>query len=129
MRVTDVMERATALVVPEDNIQIAAQTMADTGSDAVLVGSSERLIGVLTARDVLIRVTARGLDPAMTPVREIMTPAAEACSEQEMVEAVALRMAERRVDAMPVIDAAGRPVGVVTLRTVETSRVPEPTGL
>lgn len=129
MRITDVMERATALVVPEDNVQIAAQTMADNGSDAVLVGSSERLVGVLTARDILIRVTARGLDPAMTPMREIMTPAAEACSEQETAEAVALRMAERRVDVMPVVDAAGRPVGVVTLRTVETSRVPEPTGL
>jgi CBS domain-containing protein len=129
MRLTDVMERATALVVPEDNIQIAAQTMADSRSDAVLVGSSERLVGVLTARDILIRVTARGLDPAMTPVREIMTPAAEACSEQETAEAVAVRMTERRVDAMPVIDAAGRPVGVVTLRTVEASRLPERTGL
>jgi len=127
MRVKDVMERATALVVPEDNIQIAAQTMADTGNDAVLVGSSERLDGVLTARDILIRVTAKGLDPAMTPVREIMTPAAEACSEQETAEAVAVRMAQRRVDAMSVVDAAGRPVGVVTRRAV-TSRVPERTG-
>jgi CBS domain-containing protein len=127
MRVKDVMERATALVVAEDNIQIAAQTMADTGSDAVLVGSSERLDGVLTARDILIRVTAKGLDPAMTPVREIMTPAAEACSEQETAEAVAVRMAQRRVDAMSVVDAAGRPVGVVTRRAV-ISRVPERTG-
>ena len=73
MRVKDVMERATALVIPEDSIQIAAQAMVDTGNDAVLVGSSERLDGVLTARDILVRVTAKGLDPAMTPVREIMT--------------------------------------------------------
>ena len=128
MRVTDVMERTTALVIPEDNIQIAAQTMADTGSDAVLVGSDERLNGALTARDILIHVTARGLDPAMTPVREIMTPADEPRSEQETAEAVGLRMAERRIDAMPVVDAAGRPVGVLTRRTVETGRVPERTG-
>jgi CBS domain-containing protein len=123
MRVKDVMERATALVIPEDSIQIAAQAMVDTGNDAVLVGSSERLDGVLTARDILVRVTAKGLDPAMTPVREIMTPAVESCGEQEMAEAVAVRMGERRVGAMPVVDAAGRPVGIVTLRAVETSRV------
>ena len=124
MRVTDVMERTTAVVIPEDNIQIAAQIMADTGSDAVLVGSDERLNGVLTARDILIRVTARGLDPAMTPVREIMTPAEERCSEQETAESVGLRMAARRIDAMPVVDAAGRPVAVLTRRTVETGRIP-----
>ena len=40
-----------------------------------------------------------------------------------MAEAVAVRMGERRVGAMPVVDAAGRPVGIVTLRAVETSRV------
>jgi len=128
MRMMDVMERATAPVVPEDNIQIAAQIMADTGSDAVLVGSSERLVGVLTARDILIRVAARGLDPAMTPVREIMTPAAEACSEQETAEAVAVRMAERRVDARPVVDAAGCPVGVVTRWAAENGRVADRLG-
>lgn len=123
MQVTEVMERNTALVIPEDSVQIAAQAMVDTGSDAVLVGSSERLDGVLTARDILTRVTARGLDPAMTPVREIMTLAAEACSDQETAEAVAARMAERRINAMPVVDGAGRPVGAVTRRAVESVRV------
>jgi CBS domain-containing protein len=123
MRVTEVMERATALVIPEDNIQIAAQTMADTDSEAVLVGSSERLDGVLTARDILVRVTAKGLDPGMTPVREIMSPVVETCSQHEMAETVAVRTAERRLDVLPVIDAAGKPVGVVSRRAAENGRV------
>jgi CBS domain-containing protein len=123
MRVTEVMERATALVIPEDNIQIAAQAMVDTDSDAVMVGSSERVDGVLTARDILVRVTAKGLDPAMTPVREIMSPVVATCSEQETAEAVAARMVEREVDIMPIVDAAGHVVGVVTRRAVGRGRV------
>jgi CBS domain-containing protein len=123
MLVAEVMERGMALVVPEDSVQIAAQTMADTDSDAVLVGSSARLDGILTARDILIHVTARGLDPTMTPVRELMTPAVETCSEQETAKAVAARMAERRVDALPVVDSAGQPVGVITRRAAESGRV------
>ena len=114
MRVDEVMERDVALIPYDDTVQVAAQAMADTDSDAILIGAGDRLDGVLTARDVLIRVVARGLDPAMTPVKEVMSSTPWTCGDADEVESIAERMDEHDVDRMPVLDANGRLVGLIT---------------
>jgi CBS domain-containing protein len=74
----------------------------------------------LTIRDILVRLVAAGLDPVATPVSQVMSSSLFSCTEQETAEAVADRMAEHGVEQMPVLDAGGRLLGVITRRAAET---------
>ena len=94
--------------------------MADIDSRFILVGAGDRVTGVLTSGDILIRVVAAGLDPGATPVSQVMSSSLFTCSEQETAESVAQRMAEHRIEQMPVLGAGDRLVGVVTRRAAET---------
>lgn len=123
MRVAEVMERDVALIPYDATVQAAAQAMADTDSDAILIGAGDRLDGLLTARDVLIRVVARGLDPAVTPVREVMSSSPWSCADVDEVAGVAERMDEHDVDRMPVLDGNGRLVGLITRRAARRAAI------
>jgi CBS domain-containing protein len=113
MQVAGVMRRDAAVLDRNDTVQGAAQAMAEGNSDAVVVTGEGALVGLLTARDILVRVVVKGLDPAVTPLFQVMTPEPAACTEDEDVAAVIARMAACGVHHLPVLDAAGRPVGLV----------------
>ena len=70
MRVSELMLRDVTLVPPEDTVQNAAQAIADIDSRVILVGLEDRVVGVLTIRDILIRLVAAGLDPTATTVSQ-----------------------------------------------------------
>ena len=72
MRVSELMLRDVTLVPSEDTVQNAARAIADIDSRVILVGVEDRIAGVLTIRDILIRLVAAGLDPAATPVSQLM---------------------------------------------------------
>lgn len=114
MRVAEVMHPDVAAVAPEESVQAAAQAMADLDLQAALVGSESALAGVLTQRDILIRVVAAGLIPADTPVSQVMSTAVFTCTPDEDTDAVAARMDEHMIDQLPVLDGAGRLVGIIT---------------
>jgi CBS domain-containing protein len=114
MQVSELMLRDVTLVAAEDSVQTAACAIADVDSRFIFVGSDERIVGILTIRDILIRVVAAGLDPVGTPVSQVMSSSLFTCTEQEIAKAVAERMTEHRIEQMPVIDADGRVVGVIT---------------
>src|SRR5580693_10027734 len=120
MRVSELMLRDVTLVPPEDTVQNAARTIADIDSRFILVGVDERVVGILTIRDILIRLVAAGLDPAATPVSQLMSSSLFTCTEEEVAESVVERMAEHRIEQMPVLDAGGRVVGMITRRAAET---------
>ena len=120
MRVSELMLRDVTLVPPEDTVQNAAQAIADIDSRVILVGVEDRIVGVLTIRDILIRLVVAGLDPATTTVSQVMSSSLFTCSEEDTAEAVAERMAEHRIEQMPVLDAGGRLVGMITRRAAET---------
>ena len=119
MRVAEVMLRDVALLALDDSVQDAAQAMADTDADIVLVGEDERVDGVFTLRDVLIRIVLKGLDPTVTPLREVMSTDLFTCRDDEDAGVVSRRMAAHRVHHMPVVDAAGRLVGLVADRSAD----------
>jgi CBS domain-containing protein len=120
MRVAELMLPDVTLVSPEDTVQNAARAIADIDSRFILVGVDERVVGILTIRDILIRLVAAGLDPTATPVSQVMSSFLFTCTEEDTAENVAERMAEHRIEQMPVLDEGGRLVGVITRRAAET---------
>ncbi|MBV9377830.1 MAG: CBS domain-containing protein [Alphaproteobacteria bacterium] len=120
MQVSELMLRNVTLVAKEDSVQVAAQAIADLDSRFILVGTDDRVTGILTIRDILIRLVAPGLDPAATPVSQVMSSSLFTCTEQEAAKIVATRMAEHGVEQMPVLDAGGGLVGVIIRRVAET---------
>jgi CBS domain-containing protein len=120
MRVSELMLRDVTLVPPEDTVQNAARAIADIDSRFILVGVDERVVGILTIRDILIRLVATGLDPTATPVSQVMSSFLFTCTEEDTAENVAERMAEHRIEQMPVLDEGGRLVGVITRRAAAT---------
>jgi CBS domain-containing protein len=120
MRVSELMLRDVTLVLAADSVQNAAQAIADLDSRFILVGIDDAVVGVLTIRDILIRLVAAGLDAAATPVSQVMSSSLFTCTAEDPAESVAQRMAEHRIEQMPVLDAGGRLVGVITRRAAET---------
>src|SRR5260370_31628467 len=119
MRVSELMLRDVTLVPSEDTVQNAARAIADIDSRVILVGVEDRIVGVLTIRDILIRLVAAGLDPPATPVSQVMSSSLFTCTEEDTAESVAEVMAEHRIEQMPVLDAGGRPVGGITRMVAE----------
>lgn len=113
MKVREIMTENPACCTPEQTVREAARLMAqnDCGSIPVVEESSRRLLGVVTDRDLAIRVLAEGRGPD-TPVREAMTPDPVTCSPDDDVDKVERLMAERQVRRIPVGEN-GRVVGVV----------------
>jgi len=115
MRVAEVMTEGIDAIDPSESVQAAATRMAELDVGAVLVGSDEALEGVLTDRDIILRVVVEGRGPADVTVREVMSPTLYSCQEDDSVEDVLGEMRERQIRRMPVLGAEGKPVGVVTL--------------
>jgi CBS domain-containing protein len=115
MKVADVMNRGVDPIDPSATVQQAATQMAEMDVGAVLAGTPEQLEGVLTDRDIILRVVVDGRNPTEVTVREAMSAKIFACREDDPVESVLAEMRERQIRRMPVLDESGRPVGVVTL--------------
>ncbi len=102
---------------PDETVRDAAKRMAEQRCGSILVVEDERLLGIFTERDLLVRVAAAGLDPATTTLREVMTADPETIGAEEPVED-----AVRRMDAGGfrhlVVGGGGRVLGVVSTRDI-----------
>jgi RNA polymerase-binding transcription factor DksA len=85
----------------------------DVGTLPVCEG--ERLVGMITDRDITIRATAQGQDPRTTPVRDAMTPEVVCCIESDEVKSVARLMQDAQLRRLLVVNAGGRLVGIISL--------------
>ena len=115
MIVSDVMSRDVEFLSDAATVQQAAELMGELDVGALPIGNAGRLDGIVTDRDILYRVVARGLDPAATPVRAVLSHPVIACNEAEAVQAAMDRMATNHIRRMPVCDAADVVVGWITL--------------
>ena len=115
MRVADVMSRHVEFIEADAPVQEAAVLMGELDVGALPVGAPERLEGVLTDRDILYRVVARGLDCAAVRVRDVLTTPVLSCRAEDNVRDAMDLMAAHHIRRLPVRDAAGRVVGWVTL--------------
>ncbi|MBB4640543.1 CBS domain-containing protein [Rhizorhapis suberifaciens] len=127
MKVMECMSRDVRTVDAEEPIQEAATAMADIDSGILPVSKDEKLVGMITDRDIAIRAIARGRGPS-TPVQEIMSNEVRYCFEDEDVDDVLDNMADIQVRRLPVVNRDKRLVGIVSLSDLATSAGPAHTG-
>jgi len=114
MKVSEAMTRDVRVANPDQSIREAAQMMVDLDAGALPVGAEDRLIGMITDRDIAIRGVAKGRTPD-TPVRDVMTADVKYCFEDEEIENVARNMAEIQVRRLPVVNREKRLVGIIAI--------------
>jgi CBS domain-containing protein len=117
MQIKDVMTTDVKTLSPDQSIREAASLMADIDSGALLINEGDRLVGMVTDRDIAIRAVAKGLD-CDTPIREVMSNTIRYCFDDESVQDVAQNMAENEMRRMPVLNREKRLVGVVSLGNI-----------
>ncbi len=115
MIVREAMTRCAETIGPDETLQAAARRMREVGVGALAVSEQDRVIGILTDRDIIVRSVAEGQDPTLSRVRSAMTPQVIACAENEEVLEAAKRMEQGAVRRVVVLDAAGRLVGMLSV--------------
>lgn len=119
MRVSEVMTRDVRLARPDQSIADAARVMAEMDVGALPVGADDRLLGIITDRDITVRAVATGRGPD-TLVREVMSAEVRYCYEDEDTDEVAENMAEEQIRRLPVLDRTDRLVGILSLADLAT---------
>jgi CBS domain-containing protein len=114
MRVSEAMTRDVRVARPDQMIQDAAKLMSEIDAGVLPVGDNDRLVGMITDRDIAVRAVAQGKGP-QTPVREVMTAEVKYCFDDEDTEHVARSMSDQQVRRLPVVNRDKRLVGILSL--------------
>ena len=118
MRVSEAMTREVRVASPGQSIRDVARMMAESDAGAMPVGDNDRLVGMITDRDIAIRAVAQGKGPD-TPVRDVMsTEQVLYCYEDEELDHVAKNMSQQQVRRLPVVNRDKRLVGIVSLGNI-----------
>jgi CBS domain-containing protein len=120
MRVAEVMTRDVRLIEPNQTIRDAARLMAEMDAGIMPVREGDRLVGMITDRDIAVRAVAQGRGPD-TPVREVMTDEVKYCYEDDDTNDVARNMADIQVRRLPVLTREKRLVGIISLGDMAVS--------
>ncbi|HXV24027.1 MAG TPA: CBS domain-containing protein [Alphaproteobacteria bacterium] len=128
MKIHQLMTRDVEIASPEDTIQHAAMAMGRIDAGALPVGENDRLVGMITDRDIAVRAVAEGRDPLHTRVRDVMTAEVKYCYEDEDVNHVCGNMAELQLRRLPVIDRQKRLVGILSLGDLAIHEKPSKAG-
>lgn len=116
-------------VGPENTLVEAAGLMREMDVGALPVCEEDRLIGILTDRDIVLRGTADGRDPNATNVRELMSSSVMSVRADQSVEEAVRVMEDRQIRRLPVIGRDGRLVGIVSLGDIAISSNPAFSGM
>ena len=122
MRISEVMTRDVRIAAPTDSIQHAARVMASDDFGSLPVGEGDRLVGMLSDRDIAVRAVAQGLSPSDCTVSDVMSGDVKYVFEDETVEEAARIMGELQVRRLPVLNRDKRLVGIVSLGDLAVSR-------
>ena len=114
MKISEVMTRDVATVRADQSAQEAANFMLTGDAGSIPVTDGDKLIGMITDRDIAVRGVAKGHGPD-TPVRDLMTSGLICAREDDDIDEVATKMSEAQVRRLPVIDGSENLVGIVSL--------------
>ena len=115
MQVNQIMTPDVTFVGPDTQLQEIARRMRDEEIGSLPISVNDRLIGMVTDRDIVVRAVAEGLDAREATARDVMSPKILYCFDDTPVEAALKNMGENQVRRLPVIDHDKRLVGVVSL--------------
>jgi CBS domain-containing protein len=120
MKVSDVMTKNAACVRSHEPLSVAAQIMweCDCGAVPVVDDTGERLIGILTDRDICMAVWSKDRVPAAIPVHEVMTRDVVRCGPNDSVTSAESLMREKQIRRLPVTSEEGRLLGILSLADI-----------
>jgi CBS domain-containing protein len=127
MLVNEAMSTDVAIVSADQSIGEAARFMADFDIGVLPVEANDRLVGMITDRDIAVRAVAGGQSPDI-PVADVMTTDVKYCFEDDTVDEVAKNMADLKVRRLPVLDRNKRLVGILTLGDIAIADGPHNAG-
>jgi CBS domain-containing protein len=114
MKVSKCMTRDVQVVKPTDSIRDAARMMAEIDAGALPVAQDDRLVGMITDRDIAVRAVAEGKSPD-TAIRDVMSREVLYCFDDQELKDIARNMGEMKVRRLPVVTREKRLVGIVSL--------------
>jgi len=116
MRIKSLMTSKVECIRPEATIEQAARRMRDLDVGPLPVcGDEDRLVGIITDRDITVRAVAQGMDPKTMLVREVMTPSILYCFDDQNVEEAGRLMMEHQVRRLVVLNRQKKLVGIISL--------------
>lgn len=115
MKIKDIMSKDVIVVSPDTLLHDVAKKMQQRDCGSILVAKDDRLLGVITDRDLALRCVAESHHPAETTAEKVMTKEILYCWDTDEMEDVALNMTKNKVRRLPVLDKDKRLVGIVSL--------------
>lgn len=120
MRVAEAMSRDVRVASPDESIIEAAKMMADCDCGVLPVGENDKLVGMITDRDIVVRALAQG-KAVDTKIREVMSADVKYCFEEDDVDDIARNMSDLQIRRLPVVDKNKRLTGIVSLGDIATT--------
>ncbi len=117
-QVSDIMTAEVQVIQPQESLRRAASLMQELDIGALPVCDGERLLGMITDRDITVRGVAAGLHPDQACVSDVMTGDIQFCTEDQDAQEVMRLMGDKQVRRLPVIDLDKKLVGIVSLGDV-----------
>lgn len=115
MKIKDIMSTDVEIVSPDTTIKEVARKMHSRDCGCVIVVKDDRLVGMITDRDIALRCVAKEHDPVGTTAEKVMTPDILYCKETDDADDVARNMGLNKVRRLPVLNEEKRLVGIVSL--------------
>jgi CBS domain-containing protein len=122
MFVKSCMTRNVEIVEPACSLREAAEKMRDGDFGILPIAENDRLIGMITDRDIVVRAVAEGKDPRQVTVRDIMSKEVLYCFEDQTLEEVAQNLGENQIRRLPVLSREKRLVGILSLGDLSQSK-------
>ena len=116
----EVMTKDPASCSASETVTKVAGLMKQHDVGSVPVVESDRLVGIVTDRDIVLKIVAGGRNPEQATVKEAMTPNPVSCKEDDDLEYALRVMKERQVRRMPIVDGRGRLTGIIAQADVAT---------
>ena len=121
MLVKEIMTHNVDVVSPGDTLEQAARKMQELNVGPMPVCEGNRVVGLLTDRDITVRATAAGCDPKTTLICDAMTQDLICCYEDQEVQEAARLMQAKQIRRLPVLNRANELVGIVSLGDLATA--------
>jgi CBS domain-containing protein len=124
MKVSDIMTRDVHIASPSQKLREVASEMEKNDIGMLPVGDNDRLVGMITDRDIAVRGISHGLGPD-APVSDVMSKDVRYCFEDEDIEDLAQNMADQQIRRLPVLNHDKRLVGIISLGDLAVSQESE----
>lgn len=115
MQLKDIMTKPVITVPPTASLVEAAKKMMEQDVGSIPVCDNQKLLGIITDRDITIRATAEGLNPDSTKVQDVMTQDVQTCSSGADVREACNLMEEKQIRRLVICDQNNAPIGIVSL--------------